>query len=87
MGDLTHFERRQIVGMSLAGASVTKTATSLGVSGATVSKVMLAYTYHGKTTSAKTNSGQKSTLSGRDHHTLRRIVYCSTGDSRTEYSS
>jgi transposase len=57
----------------LAGASVTKLATVLGVSRVTVSKVMLAYMNHGKT-SVRRNSGQKSTLAERDHCTLRRIV-------------
>jgi hypothetical protein len=61
MGDLSDFERGQIIGVNLAGASMTKTVT-LRVSRATVSKVMSAYTYHGKTTSVKRNSGQKSTL-------------------------
>jgi transposase len=61
MGDLSNFERGQI-GASLAGASVTKTATLLDVSRATVSNVMLAYTNHEKTTSAKRNSGRKSKL-------------------------
>jgi transposase len=70
MGDLSDFERRQIVFGRLAGAFVTKTAT-LGISRATVSKVMSAYTKHGKT-SAKWNNGRKSTLTG--DHTLRRIV-------------
>jgi hypothetical protein len=32
MEDLSDFERRQIVGVCLAGAAVTKTATLLGVS-------------------------------------------------------
>ncbi|PNF42528.1 hypothetical protein B7P43_G08250, partial [Cryptotermes secundus] len=65
------FERGQIIGTRLAGASVTKTTTLL----ATFSEVMLAYTNHGKTSSAKRNSGQKSTLTERDRHTLRRIVW------------
>jgi hypothetical protein len=60
VGDLSSFERGRIVGACLAGASVTKTATLLGVSRATGSKVMSAYMSHGKTTSVKINSGQKS---------------------------
>jgi predicted transcriptional regulator len=44
MGDLPHFERAEIVGASLAGASVTKMATILGASRAIVSKVMSEYT-------------------------------------------
>jgi transposase len=55
-----------MVGAHLAGASVTKTATILGVSRVTVSKGMLTYTDHGKTTSAKRNSGRKSTLTEKD---------------------
>jgi IS30 family transposase len=74
MGDLSDFERGQIVAAHLAGASVTKTAALLGILRATVSKVTLAYTNYGKTTSAKRNSGQKSTFRERDCHTLRRIV-------------
>jgi hypothetical protein len=51
---------------------------------------MSSYMNYGKTTSAKRNSRQKSVLTERDCHTLRRTVekscnYCSTGDSRTEY--
>jgi hypothetical protein len=46
MGDFSDFERRQIVGVHLAGASVIKTATLLGVSRETVSEIMLAYTTH-----------------------------------------
>jgi hypothetical protein len=59
MVPLSDSEIGPIVGVRLAGASVTKTATSLGVLRATVSKVMSAYTNHGKTTSAKRHSGQK----------------------------
>jgi transposase len=71
--DLPDFERRQIVGGRLAGVSVIKTAIFLGVSRATVSKVMSACTNPGKTTSAKRNSGRKSTLTERDHYILRNI--------------
>jgi transposase len=71
---LIDFERGQMIGARLAGASVTQTATSLGVSRATVSKVMSAHTNHGKTTSANRDSGRKSTLTERDRHILRRIV-------------
>jgi hypothetical protein len=56
MEDLSDFERGQIIGARLVGASVTKTATLLDVSRATFSKVMSAYTIHGKTISAKKNS-------------------------------
>jgi hypothetical protein len=35
---------------------------------------MLAYTNHGKTTSAKRNNGPKSTFTERDGRTLRMIV-------------
>jgi hypothetical protein len=73
MGYLSNFERGQIVGACLAGAYVTKTATLLGASRMTVSKVMSAYTNHGKTTSVKRN-GQKSALTETDCCTLRRIV-------------
>jgi hypothetical protein len=60
--------------LCLAGAFATKTSTIMRVSRATVSKVMSAYTNHGKTTSVKRNSVQKSTLTERDCRTLRRIV-------------
>jgi hypothetical protein len=48
MGELSDFERGQIVGVRLAEASVIKTATLLSVSRVTVSKVMSAYTNHGR---------------------------------------
>jgi hypothetical protein len=57
MTDLSNFEREQIIGAHLAGASVKKTITLLGVLRATVSKVMSAYTNCKKTTSAERNSG------------------------------
>jgi hypothetical protein len=50
MGDLSDFERGQIIVACLAGASVTKTAALSGVLRAAVSKVVLVYTNHEKTT-------------------------------------
>jgi transposase len=73
MGDLSYFERGQVVGARLAGASVTKTAILLGLSRAKVSKVISAYMNHGET-SAKRNSGRKSTLTEGVCRTLRMIV-------------
>jgi hypothetical protein len=52
MEDLSDFQRGQIVGARLVGASVTKIVTSLGVSRA-VSEVITAYTNHGKMSSAE----------------------------------
>jgi hypothetical protein len=57
MGDLSDFESEHIVGACLSGASVTNIATLLGVSSAKVSKIMVAYMNHGKTTLVKRNSG------------------------------
>jgi IS30 family transposase len=73
MGELSNFERGQIIGACLAGASVTNTATLLCMSRVTVSKVMSAYTNHAKTMSAKMNSEQKSTLRERDSCKVRKI--------------
>jgi transposase len=74
MGGLPGFERGQLFGVRLAGAFVTKPATMLGVSRATVFKVVSAYTNHGKTISAKGNSGRKPTLTEGDRRTLRRTI-------------
>jgi transposase len=90
MGDFPEFERGQIVGAYLVGASLSKTATLLGVLRTTISKAISAYTNHGKTVSAKRNSRRKSTLTERDRRTVRRFIsknqYGSTDDSRTQYS-
>jgi len=74
MGHFSDFQRGQIVDAHLAGASVTKTATLLGVSRAAVSKVMMTYTDHWRTSSARRNSGQKPNLSEMDCHTLKKTV-------------
>jgi len=60
MGDLSDFQSGQIVGVHLAGASVTKMATFLCASRAAISKVITAYTNHEKTSLAKRISGQKT---------------------------
>jgi hypothetical protein len=46
-----------VIGVYLAGACVTKMANLFSVSTVAVFKVMTAYANHGKTTSAKRNSG------------------------------
>ena len=74
MGDLSDFQRGQIVGVGLAGASLRKTATLLGVSKAALSKVMMTYAHRGRTSAAKGNSGQRPKLSEGDRCTLKRIV-------------
>ena len=74
MGDFSDFQRGQIVGARLAGASVTKMAALLGVSGAAVSKVMMSYTNHRRTSSPRRNSGWKPKLGERDRCRLKRIV-------------
>jgi len=68
MGELSHFQRGQIVGSHLAAASVRKMATLLGVSRTAVYKVMTAHTNHRKTSSAKRNSSSTPKLSERDRH-------------------
>ena len=73
MGDISDFQRGQIVGARLAGTSVMKQSL-LGVSKAAVSRVMMSYTNHGRTSSAKRNSGRKQKLSERDHCLSKRIV-------------
>ena len=65
-------QRGQIVGAHLAGASVTKTATLLGVSRPAVSKDIMATQIMGR--HHQLRGGQKPKLSERDHHTFKNIV-------------
>ncbi|XP_073410924.1 cytosolic arginine sensor for mTORC1 subunit 1 isoform X1 [Dendrobates tinctorius] len=74
MTDLSDFQRGQIVGARMAGASVAESAQMLGVARGTVSKVMTAFEREGKMSAAKHRSGRKSKLTERDHRTLKRIV-------------
>jgi len=87
MGDFSDFQRGQIVGVRLAGASVTKMATLLGVSKAAVSKVISSYTNHWRTSSAKRNSGRKPQLSGKDCHMLKRIVFINQRSTAAKVTS
>jgi hypothetical protein len=90
---LSNFERGQIVGAHLGGASVTKTVTLFGVSTVTVSKVMSAYTNHGVNNISeeeqwvKINTDRKrSSYTERDCF-VKSHNYCSMGYSRNEHSS
>jgi len=74
MEGLSDFQKGQIGGAHLAGASITIMGTLLGVSRAAISKVMMAYTNDGNTSSAERNSGQKPKLSERECHRLNRTV-------------
>jgi len=74
MGDVSDFQRERIVSARVTGTSVNKTASLLDVSRAAVSRVMMAYTNHGETSSAKRNSSRKPKLSERDCRTLKIIV-------------
>jgi hypothetical protein len=74
MGDLSDFQKGQVIGARLAGAYVTKTVTVLGVSIAAVPIVMTAYTNFRKTSSATRTTDRKPKLIERDRRTLKRIV-------------
>jgi len=74
MGNLSDFQRGQTVGAGLAGETLIKSATLLGVSRAAVPKVRTSHTDHGKTSPVKRNSGRRPKLSERDRFTLKRIV-------------
>jgi hypothetical protein len=91
MGDSPDFEKGQLVGARLTGASVTITAM-LGVSRATVSKVTSGCMNHGKSTSAKRNGGAKINTDRKGSSYIEKDCfeksqnYCSAGN-RTAYSA
>jgi len=73
-GRLVRFSKRPDFCVHLVRAFAIKMATLVGISRAAVSKVMMAYTNHGETPSAKMNSDQKPKLRERDCRTLKRTV-------------
>ena len=74
MRDLTDFEKGQIVGARMTGASITKVAEVFGFSRATISRTMTQFEKQGKTSNNRTKCGRPSKLSGRDRRTLNRII-------------
>jgi len=87
MEQLTDFQRGRIVGAHLAGASVTKTATSLSVSRAAVPNVMTAYTNHGKTSTVERNNGRNPKPSDRYRRTFKRIVSENSGTAAAKVTA
>jgi len=63
MGDLSIFQKGQIVIALLAVTSLTITATLLGTYRTAISQVITTYTNHGKTSYVKRNIGRKPKLS------------------------
>lgn len=74
MRDISEFKSGQIIGVHLAGISVTRTASLCGVSRATVFRVMSAYYNEGWSTSNRSNCRRKRKLSERDVQVLTWIV-------------
>ena len=58
MSDLSDFEKGQIVGARMAGASITKTAELLDFSRTTISRTMSEFEKHGKTSNNRSSSGR-----------------------------
>lgn len=69
---LTEFERGRIVGARQAGASIAATSKLIGVSPATVCRIMADYE-DGKTSPGK-STGRKKKLDSRQQRSLKRIV-------------
>ena len=58
MRDLTDFEKGQVVGDRMAGASITKAAELLGFSRAIISRTMSEFEKHVKTFNNRSSSGR-----------------------------
>ena len=85
--DLTDFQRGQIVVAQLVGAYITMVANLVGISWATISTVIRAYKVHGKTISAKHNSGRKTKLTDGDRRVLRKIAASQSNTTATKVTT
>ena len=70
MTNLSDIKRGQIVGVRMAGASVTKTAELFGEERSYVSKEMTAFGKEGKSSSKKQNFGRKRKMLDSDSYTV-----------------
>jgi hypothetical protein len=86
MRDLSDFEKRQIVGPRLDGASATKTAILLCVLRVTVSKVMSPWedNISEEEQWAKINTDRKRSSYSQKDCFKKSHCYCSTGDKTAE---
>jgi hypothetical protein len=91
MGNISDFERGQIIDVHLAGASVTKTAALLGVSTVTVGYVGIRKSWEDNVSEekqwAKIKTDRKRSSYTNKDCLEKSQNYCSTGDSRTVCSS
>jgi hypothetical protein len=93
MGDLSNFERGQIIGVCSAGASVTKTSTLSGTSRVTFSKVYVGVLKSWEDYISKEEKWVKINIDRKRSLYIERDCfeksqnYCNIGDRRTEYSS
>ena len=72
--DLSAFERGMVVGARRAGLSVSRTATLLGFSRSTVSRVYQGWSTTQRTSSQRQASGRKRLIDERGQRRLTRIV-------------
>jgi hypothetical protein len=73
-GKLVRFSKKTVCLCAFSFSICNQTATSFGVSRATVPKVVTTYTNDEKTSSAERISGLKPKLSEMDHCTLKRTA-------------